>query len=68
MCICMPIMYTYGTFLVLALSRTLPFSSQPASPSQDHTADMSAVRNSRHVCWGPQRTCLLRNTADMSAV
>ena len=33
-----------------------------------HTADMSAVSHSRHVCCVTQQTCLLCHTADMSAV
>ena len=32
------------------------------------TARMSGVSHSRHVCCGTQQKCLLRDTADMSAV
>ena len=33
-----------------------------------HTADMSAVSHARHVCCVTQQTCLLCDTASMSAV
>ena len=60
--------HTYGAFSLVALSRTCPFHSQLDSQPQDPTADISAMRHSRHVCCGPHRTCLLRHAADVSAV
>ena len=50
----------------------LSLDSTSAPPQQTcllcHTADMSAVCHSRHVCCATQQTRLLYHTADMSAV
>ena len=76
-CICMYIYMYICTFSFVVTSETRPFHSQPNSRSPSFTlqtclprgtADMSGVGDGRRVCHVTHQTCLLCDTAEMSAV